>query len=180
MSLKTFASPLSIDELFYYYESWGRSHQMKDAKRSRRNEWQLLALKSVHHFVSIQARPTVRGSEGTIAVSPVLEAARSSTATRFPHPGNVKVVNLQQYQDGDVASEHISMISFRSVAVEARAFSEALTRDGWQLVRDMPASSVVRGHVLEAQRGAEHAVVTLQPDQARQTTTAIVVVWKKS
>lgn len=179
MSLRTFASALSIDELFHYYESWGRTHRMKDAKRVRRGEWEVLAMKSLRHFVSIQARQTIGGSEGTIAVSPLLQGVHSKTLTQFPHPSSAKVVSLQQYQDSGVASEHISMVSMRSVAVEARAFSEMLSRHGWQRVRDETASAASRGHVLEAQRGEEHAVVTLQPDRTEQAMTAIVIVWRK-
>jgi hypothetical protein len=180
MSLKTFTSPLDIDDLFRYYESWGRSHHIKESKRMRRDDWQVLGLKSMHHFVSIQARQTARGSEGTIAVSSLPDAASLNITTLFPHPASVKVVNLQQYQDRGLESEHISMVSFRSIALEARAFSEILTRNGWQLLRDGPAATLLRGHVIEAQRGGEHALMTLQPDRARPTTTAIVIIWRKS
>jgi hypothetical protein len=179
MSLKAFSAPMSIDALFQFYESWGRTRGIKDAMRSRRGDWHVLALKSTRHFISIQARHTVRGSEGTIAVSSVLDSERPSVSTEFPHPANVRVVSLQQYWDGDLESEHISMISFRAVAVEARAFAEALTRHGWRVMRDGPGSAHVRSHVIEAQRGAQHVMMTLQPDQTRHTTTVIVAVWRK-
>jgi hypothetical protein len=181
MSIKTFNSALDVDDLFHYYESWARSNGMKDTQRSNRGEWQVLALRSTQHFVSIQARQTSRGSEGTIAVSPMLEAARPGLATRFPYPRSVRLVSVQEYVDGDLASEHLSLLSSRGVTTEARAFSELLLLDGWQLARNEPATTILRGHVIEAQRGAEHAVVTLQPDQTRSTaTTVIIVIWKKS
>jgi hypothetical protein len=34
--------------------------------------------------------------------------------------------------------------------------------------------------VIEAQRGAQLAQLTLQPDQSLLSTTAIVIVWRKS
>lgn len=181
MSIKTFVSGLNVDDLFRYYESWGRSHGMKDTQRSSRAEWRVLALRSMRHLVSIQARATIRGSEGTITVSPMLEAVRPSLTTRFPYPRSVRLVGVQEYQDGGLASEHLSMISARGVSAEARAFAEVLLLNGWQLARNGPASTILRGHVIEAQRGAEQAVLTLQPDQTGSTTaTVILITWKKS
>jgi hypothetical protein len=180
MSLKIFVSPLGIDEVFTYYESWGRTHGMKDANRSRRDEWQVLGMKSIHHLVSIQARPTSRGVEGTITVSPIPDGVHPDISTRLPHPPSVRVVSVQQYQDGDVASEQISMVSLRSASIEARAFADMLARAGWRLARNEPASGSIRGYLIEAQRGPEHLVMTLQPDRTREATTAIVIVWKKS
>jgi hypothetical protein len=42
------------------------------------------------------------------------------------------------------------------------------------------SSRGARGIVVEAQHGAELAQLTLQPDQSRLATTAIIVVWRKS
>lgn len=181
MSIKAFWSVLDVDDLFRHYESWGRAHGMRDAERSSRGEWRILSMRSLRHLVSIQARRTSRGSEGTIAVSPMLETVQPSLTTQFPHPRSVTLVGVQEYQDGGLASEHLSMVSIRGVTAEARAFSELLLINGWQLVRDGPASTIQRGHVIEAQRGVEHAVLTLQPDQSRSTpTTIVLVIWKKS
>jgi hypothetical protein len=38
---------------------------------------------------------------------------------------------------------------------------------------------LVRGRVLEAQKGAQLASITIFPHQLSGTTTAVVIVWKK-
>jgi hypothetical protein len=148
--------------------------------RTRNGEWQILSIKSRHDLVTIAARSTLSGSEGTITVSLPLEGVRSQVATEFPHPATISIVNLQEYSDAGIEAEHISMSSPRSVAVEANAFGEKLVRGGWQIIRQQPTRETPRGQVLEAQKGAQRALLTLMRDSARPGATAIVVVWRKS
>lgn len=179
MTLKAFQSRLEPGALMHHYESWARSGS-NETHRSMIAPWQVLAIKSAGHYITIQARAASGGSEGTIAVSSRLEGVRLKVDTRFPRSAAATIVNLQQYEDHGVESEHISLASPRSVMTEALAFSQLLTRYGWQLIRDQRSQDIRRGHVLEAQKGAQHALLTLLPDQARPTATAIIIVWKKS
>ena len=56
---------------------------------------------------------------------------------------------------------------------------QELTRNGWQVIRRQHMRETARGVVIEAQRGAQQALLTLQPDRAQPSMTAIVIVWKK-
>lgn len=180
MTLKSFDSRLSAEAVLNHYEYRARGKWADESTRARNGEWQVLALKSERHYITIQVRSTSSGSHGTIAVSPLLERARLQLASTFPIPASMRIVNLQQYEDFDIESEHISLSSARLPSLEARAFAALLARDGWQLVRDQPARELARGHVLEAQKGAQHASIIIVPDQQSSGRTAAIVVWKKS
>jgi hypothetical protein len=180
MSLKSFRSHLQSDAVFQHYEAWARGRGTWEVRRSQQPGWQILSLKSRQYFITIQARETSAGAEGTITVSTPPSEARTSIDTEFPTPRSALIVNLQQYDDVGLASEHISLTSSRSVHIEAQAFAQLLERAGWQIVRDQRSVEVKRGHVLEAQRGAEHALLTLLPDHHHPAKTAIIIVWRKA
>jgi len=183
MTLKVFRSPLPPDEILSYYESqsqrWGHNELRRSIVRGSR----ILAIRSSRYLITIEASESVAGSEGTITVSGAPENFVASTTTQFPHPQSARVLNRQEYDDAGVEAEHLSLASTRSAPLEAEAFIDELTRAGWQILRRAPmqtSSRGARGIVVEAQHGAELAQLTLQPDQSRLATTAIIVVWRKS
>jgi hypothetical protein len=142
--------------------------------------WQVLMARSRDHFITVHARSTVSGSEGTILVSPALDPAALKAKSDFPRPRTARIVNLQQYDDEGMKSEHISLSSERAPFTEAQAFSQLLITNGWSIISTRPTRESYRGFVLEAQRQAEQALLVIIPDAARPSTTAIVVTWKKS
>ncbi|MBL8265740.1 hypothetical protein [Steroidobacter sp.] len=180
MTLKAFESRLSADAVLAHYESQLRSSGSHETRRSMSSPWQVLMFRSHDHFVTVHARTVSGGSEGTILVSPALDPARLRVHSDFPRPPAARIVNLQQYDDAGMQSEHISFTSERSPFVEAQAFSELLIRDGWTKIDTRPTYKAHRGFVLEAQRDAEQALLVVIPDAARPTRTAVVVTWKKS
>ena len=180
MTLKNFRSRLSAEAVCDYYRFSARSRADSEVLRSRSGDWSVLSIKSRNDLVTVQVRPTLLGSEGTITVSPPPEAIRTKVETRFPRPPTSSVVNLQEYDDDGMEAEHISMTSSRSVGVEAQAFVQKLNRDGWQIILREPMQATPRGQLIEAQKGVQHALLSLMPDNARPGVTAVVVVWKKS
>ena len=180
MTLKAFESRLEPDAVYAYYESiahrWGHSEFRRVGQGSR----QRLSIRTGDHLITVEAAPTTRGSRGTITVSQPPEKIKAMTAqSRFPRPASTRLVNWQEYDDAGIESEHLSLVSARSIAVEAAAFNNALLGDGWQIVRHDPQQES-RGTVIEAQRGAEMALLTFQRDRSTPATTAIVIVWRKS
>jgi hypothetical protein len=180
MSLKAFESRLSPDAVLAHYESELKSSGSHAVRRSVNAPWRVLMFKSHDYFIAVQARPAAAGSEGTILVSPALDPAKLKVKTDFPRPSTAQIVNLQQYDDAGMQSEHISLSSERAPFTEAQAFSQLLTTDGWNIINTRPTRDSYRGFVLEAQRQAEQALLVIIPDAARPATTAIVVTWKKS
>lgn len=180
MTLKTFSSRLSADAVLHHYESTARNGAGVESRRSTQGEWRVLTVRSPQHLITIQVRAIREGSHGTITVSPDLSRAKLKVETRFPMPASARVVNLQQYEDFGIESEHISASSVRSVTIEAHAFSQILTRHGWRLVQQRATQEVQRGEIIEAQKGAQHALLTLMRDQSSASSTAIVIVWKKA
>ncbi|GFE89754.1 hypothetical protein [Steroidobacter agaridevorans] len=180
MSLKTFESRLSPDAVLAHYESELRSSGSHDVRRSVNSSWQVLLLKSRDHFITVHARRAASGSEGTILVSPALDPGGLKLQTDFPRPSTARIVNLQQYDDSGMQSEHISLSSERAPFIEAQAFSQLLITNGWNIIDTRPTRESYRGFVLEAQRQAEQALLVIIPDAARPASTAIVVTWKKS
>lgn len=180
MTLKSFESRLSPDGVLIHYESQLRSSGSHETRRSTNSPWKVLTFQSHDHLITVHARAVSGGSEGTILVSPALDHARLRLHSDFPRPPSARIVNLQQYDDAGVQSEHISFASDRTPFVEAQAFSQLLTRDGWTLIDTRPTYSAHRGFVLEAQRDAEQALLVVIPDAARPSGTAVVVTWKKS
>jgi hypothetical protein len=180
MTLQVFESRLDPQALIYHYESWARARQGSETRRSTNAPWQVLTIRTPRHQITIQASESPGGSQGTIAVSPRLETGRWQLETKFPLPSGTAIVNLQQYDDSGIESEHLGLASQRSVLLEVMRFSQLLQREGWQLIADRPATDSARGRVVEAQRGAEHAVLTFLPDRTKPSATAIVIAWKKS
>lgn len=180
MSLKAFESRLSPDAVLSHYESEMKSSGSHDVRRAVNAPWHVLMFKSHDYFITVQARRAHARSEGTILVSPALEPARLKAETDFPRPSTTRIVNLQQYDDAGMQSEHISLSSERTPFTEAQAFSQLLITNGWNVINTRPTRESYRGFVLEAQRQAEQALLVIIPDAARPSTTAIVVTWKKS
>lgn len=180
MTLKAFESRLSPDAVLAHYESMLKTAGGHETRRLTSSPWQVLSFKSPEHLITLHARAVGAGSQGTILVSPVLEEAPLRMRTKFPRSPTARIVNLQQYDDAGMESEHISLASDRSPFVEARAFSQLLIRDGWTIIETRPTQQTHRGFVLEAQRDAEQALIVILPDAARASGTAIVITWKKS
>jgi hypothetical protein len=180
MTVKTFESRLVPDDLFTHYQGlanrWGRN----EYRRARRGGADTLSIRSRDYLITIEARRSIGGSEGTITVSKPPERIRSTVTTRFPYPTTARLVNCQEYEDDGIEAEHLSFGSQRTPSMEARAFVESLTRAGWQILRQQSMQSRAQGVVIEAQRGAHLAHVTLQPDQSRLAQTSIIVIWRKA
>lgn len=179
MTLKSFQSRLTTDSLLRHYESTLGTRATASTFRTRQGDWRTLSIRSRDELITIEARGTLAGCYGTITVTPTLDAARLRIETTFPRPVTTAVVNLQEFNDDGIEAEHISLSSKRSIVVEANAFAQELQRDGWQIVRAQPMRSASAGRVLEAQKGAQQALLTMTRDNV-QPGTSIVVVWKKS
>jgi hypothetical protein len=180
MTLKAFESRLSPAAVLTHYESQLKSLGSHETRRSMQPPWHMLMFRSHDNFITVHARATNAGSEGTILVSPALDPALLKIRTDFPRPPTAHIVNLQQYDDAGMHSEHLSLSSDRAPFVEAQAFSQLLLRDGWTMTGTRPTQESHRGFVLEAQRDAEQALLVILPDAARPANTAIVITWKKS
>jgi hypothetical protein len=179
MTLKVFESRLTPDAVLAHYESFVKASGTHESRRTTNTPWQVLMLKSVDHFITVHARAVAHGSEGTILVSPALEPASLRMRSEFPRPASTRVVNLQQYDDDGVQSEHISLSSNRASFTELQEFSQLLIGEGWSVVDTRPTHQVHRGFVLEVQRQAEHALLVIVPNAAQPTTTAIAITWRK-
>jgi hypothetical protein len=179
MTLRTFESRLAPAALFNYYEGQAQRWGHNELRRETRGAQQLLSIRSPRYLITIEAIASVAGSEGTILVSDPPERIRPVLVSRFPHPATARLVNCQEYEDDGIAAEHLSFASTRAPRSEAQSFVEELTRAGWQVLRHAPTQKA-RGVIIEAQRGAQLASVTLAPDQSRLAATSVVVVWRKS
>lgn len=179
MTLKVFESRLAPGAVLSHYESFVKMQGTHESRRTTNAPWQVLMLKSPDHFISVHARSVAHGSEGTILVSPTVEATSLRMRTEFPRPASTRIVNLQQYDDDGVQSEHISLSSDRASFTELQAFSQQLISEGWVILDTRPTHNVQRGYVLEAQRRAEHAQLLFVPNAAHPATTAIVIIWKQ-
>ena len=180
MTLQWVQSRLAPVVLLDYYETQARAFGSSEHRRSTSGEWQLLAIKSPRRYVTLQVRATIAGSEGTITTSELPLPLVEKLASNFPRPPTSRIVSLREYDDDGIQSEHISLLSTRGLALEARTFSEELVRAGWTILRQHPMRQVAAGVAIEAQRGAEQAFLTLQPHHGQPSLTAVVVVWKKS
>ena len=126
----------------------------------------------------MQARKTLIGSEGTIAVSSNPDTVEE-VATKFPHSRSATVQELQEYDDSGIEAEHITFSSSRDLSAELNEFSDALRRAGWGLVLSQPAQKSV-GHILEVQKGGNHARLTFQRVREAGAATTVTVIWRKA
>jgi len=177
MTLKIFESRLTPDAVLAHYEAFVKGTH--ESRRAVNTPWHVLMLKSEDHFITVHARAVAHGSEGTILVSPAIDPDSLRMRTKFPRPASTRIVNLQQYDDDGVQSEHISLSSNRASFVELQDFSQLLIGEGWSVVDTRPTHEVQRGFVLEVQRQAEHALLVFLPNAAQPTTTAVSIVWRK-
>jgi hypothetical protein len=190
MTIKSFASPANADEVLHQYEHKLRTTSDTKTQRTNEDEWRVLAILSKDAYVTIRARNTVRGSEGTIAVTPPLANLKPSKRTRFPCPESVEIISLQEYDDNGIEAEHISLVSQRSSGIEAQAFASMLSQQGWRLLRNEPTANNIdrrnvqkvergTGYVIEAQKAAQLALINLWRSAGGSTTT-VMVVWRKA
>jgi hypothetical protein len=179
MTIQVFESRLTPDAVLSHYESFVKASGTHESRRTTNAPWQVLMLRSPDHFITVHARAVAGGSEGTILVSPALEPASLRMRTDFPRPPSTRIVNLQQYDDDGVQSEHISLSSNRASFTELQDFSQLLISDGWNVVDTRPTHEVQRGFVLEVQRRAEQALLVFVPNAAQPATTAIAITWRK-
>lgn len=179
MTLKSFQSRLTPDAVLRHYESTIGARGAASSFRTRQGHCQTLSIRDHAELITIEAQATIAGSTGTIAVTPMLNVAQLRVETSFPRPATTSVVNLQEFDDDGIEAEHISLSSVRSVVVEAQGFAQALQRAGWQMVRLQPMKAAPSGRVLEAQKGAQQAFLTITRNGVRPATS-IVVVWRKS
>jgi hypothetical protein len=178
MTIKAFKSSASVDDVINFYEHWWRAKGKADYTRTQQDEWRVLGIKTAENYITVQARSTLGGSEGTIAVSADPGKVKPVT-TRFPYPSSATVVTLQEYEDFGSLSEHITLLSQRAATIEAREFADVLTHSGWQLVLNQRAIKT-QGHIIEAQKDAQHARLSFMPGRDLGATTAVTIVWKKS
>jgi|HigsolmetaAR204D_1030405.scaffolds.fasta_scaffold02371_5 hypothetical protein len=180
MTVQSFRSPLAPEEVLRHYEELVRRSGNVDSMRSWQGQWQVLSLLSGEHYITIQAQRVHGVTLGTIttSVNPARVAPRM--VTQFPVPRGPRLVAVQEYEDAGIEAEQIQLESVRAPHVEAAAFRHALLRDGWHLAREQPTRQTRGGHLLEAQRGAEHALLTFVPDRAGSGKTLIVIVWRRS
>lgn len=178
MTLRSFRSRLSAEEVLRHYERWARGRTAHETYRIRNGQWQILAVRNGTSFITIQARPSATGSIGTITVSEELSNARVDIGTRFPLPPLVHIANVQQYEDAGIRAEHIALLSPRAPPAAATTFRALLEREGWQIVHAGPTQGTNGGYLLEAQKDVEHAQLTFLPHRQRGDSTAIVIVWR--
>ncbi len=181
MTLKGFKSQLGRDELLDFYRSQIAQRPGQDYRYGMSGEWRVLGIRASRYQITVQARTTQTGSgsTGTITVSGMPNLATPVIATDFPCPGTTRLISRQEYDDSGMESEHLSLTSLRSAAIEAQAFVAKLGRAGWQIVRQQRMREARSGMVIEAQHGRQQALLVLQPDRLDRASTAITIVWRK-
>ncbi len=177
MTIKSFTAATNAAEVLHQYERRLRRSADMKTRRARHGSWHVLGVMTTEYYATIRTRDTPQGTEGVIIVTPPLADVKPMKRTRFPLPESTTVVSLQEYDDAGVEAEHITLASPRSVVLEARAFTAQLSRHGWQLLRS-EATKAGDGHVIEAQRAAALAFITLR--RAEQGGSTILVVWRKA
>jgi hypothetical protein len=178
MTIKAFQVGMSVEDVLRHYEHEYRGKELNEYVREQRGEWQSLGIHNDRYSITVQARKTLVGAEGTIAVSSNPETVEEVT-TRFPHSRSANVVELQEYDDSGIEAEHINFASSRDLTAELSGFTDALRRAGWGLVLSQPAQKSA-GHVLEAQKGGNHARLTFQRVREPGAATTITVIWRKA
>lgn len=176
MTLKSFTSSTNADDVLHHYERTLRSRADMKTRRAHEGEWRVLAVMTDDYYATIRARNTPQGTDGLIIVTPPLADMKPKKRTRFPYPDSAAVISLQEYEDEGVEAEHISFVSRRSAAIEARAFAARLSQTGWQVLRN-EATRTRDGYVIEAQKGA--ALAFLNVRRADNAGTTILAVWRK-
>lgn len=179
MTIKRFSSPANADEVLHQYEQKLRTSSDMKTQRTHEGQWRVLAIITDRYYATIRARNNVHGAEGTITVTPPLADLVARKHTSFPRPETTQVLSLQEYEDDGIEAEHISLVSRRSVAIEAHAFETHLERAGWQLLRSEPTLEQRGGHVIEAQKAAALAFINLRRAESGGATT-ILIVWRKA
>ncbi len=179
MTIKRFSSRANADAVLHHYEQQLRTSASMKTRRTREGEWQVLAIMANAYYATIRAHDTAQGAQGTITVTPALAHLKPRKHTNFPHPPTARIISLQEYDDAGIEAQHISLVSRRSVAIEARDFEQRLERAGWQVQRSEAARTTHQAHVLEAQKGAALAFINLHR-AARGGATTITIVWRKA
>jgi hypothetical protein len=180
MTIRSLRSSLAPDAVLYFYESWCKQKTDTQSLRTRIENDQALTIKLDRHLITIRAQRAASGTHGTITSSPASFPAPVRLESVFPVPPNIRLVNVQQYEDESGDAEHLSFVSQRAPHVEASALARWLDDHGWTMLRHAPMRETLRGYVIETQKGAQHAQLTIVPSEGWLLGSRILVVWKKA
>lgn len=177
-SIRVIRGAINPETVIAHYErSW--RHDKHTTLKRREGQWYVISARRSDQFVTLQIRAAGAGSEGLIMVSadPADYTPRFDTA--FPLPQSVVVIGRQTYVDGDVEAESITLRSPRSLSSETLAFKDLLAREGWLVTIDRAASSTTGGHMMEFQKGSQHAQIFLARNPAGGGETLMLITWRR-
>lgn len=180
MTIRSLRSSLAPDAVLHFYESWCKQRTGAESLRTRIENDEALTIKVDRHLITIRAQRAASGTHGTITSSLASFTATAHIESAFPVPPTIRLVNLQQYEDESGEAEHLSFVSQRAPHVEASALAQWLGDKGWTTLRHAPMRETKRGYVIESQKGAQHAQLTIVPSEGWLLGSRILIVWKKA
>ena len=180
MTLQSLRSKLSPEAVLHYYESWSKQQSSAQSVRTRIDREEALTIKVGDYLISIRAQRGASGTHGIITSSLASLKGNNRVTTAFPAPSHLRLVNLQEYEDEAGEAEHLSFVSTRAPHVETSALARSLEDAGWKLLHQRPMRETMRGYVIETQKGAQHAQLSILPSADLALGARILIVWKKS
>jgi hypothetical protein len=179
MSIRGFATSDSVGEVAdYFMHEWKKS-AMSPMKEDFKDGRKRVGVLMDDFYVTVQAYPTNRGSEGFIVVSKDPHSAQPNTNTKLSIPHSLRVVTKDEYLDSGIVAESLTALSERSIRTESRELSRLLRNDGWSEVEGVGSRRNQEINMMEFQNNTQQIQVTLTKDHASQQTVMLLH-WRKN
>ena len=179
MSIRGFATSDSVDEVADYFVHEWKKNAMSPIKEEFKDGRKHVGVLFDDFYVTVQAYPTNRGSEGFIVVSKDPHGDQPNTSTRLPLPHSLRVITKDEYLDSGIVAESLTALSERSISAESGELSRLLRNDGWSEVEGVGNRQNQDIHMMEFQNNRQQIQVTLTKDHASQQTVMLLH-WRKN
>lgn len=182
MSVQTFATSRSVQEVLSFYDHRWKSLLGGQISRSRSGEFETVGVQQGDYFLSVQARPAQKGSEGTLVVSATPQSRKYSRdeRTRFPLVPGSDLVSKIESMDAGIRAETLVIVNDRSAKSNDVWLSAALNRKGWAKQKLSTEQQGFTERVLNFQKGSQLCqVAVVENSPEHQGRTMMLVNWIK-
>jgi len=137
LSIRTFRSPESVDEVFEFYrETWFHEGDVPGFVENDMGEWKLISQLRDQHNIVVQLKPAEEGgSTGFLSIAEK-NPERSAAQVDFPMPDGTERFSSTYTEENDSQVHTMTFLSSQSIGSAASFYKSRLERKGWELARE--------------------------------------------
>jgi hypothetical protein len=179
MKIKNFTSTLNTKSIVDFYVSqWSKNSKLKPAV-NKAGEWTIVGIIDGDYVLTVQTKKNKQGSEGFMAVSSILAAAKANTIrsdTRFPRLPGTKMISDTRSLDSNRVGKTLILNNDHSVRSNGSFYLNTLKEKGWVVdpIAKKAYNSAVNKAYLYFRRKNESCTITITRLQKAIGSSVIV------